>query len=351
MDVFEAYHRAEKRLKLFVLYWRRIVFVKDPIHVSLPTKLKANLCGGFLGNQWALYDLNLKKRQEYLSEFDWYRSRYVNEPFDYLLNNKVATTEVLKQYVRVPEIYLVKTRDTIVDYQGRTVSPEEAVDRLKTLGSAFIKPFAKGKGIGVLHLTYEGAGFFQNGKLVETEQLCRMFAQKKDWYLSEPIAQHAYAQGLYGQTLNTIRIITMRNPETGFIEVFFAVQRIGTKNTIPVDNGSQGGLICCIDLETGQLSEGRRLYDKVVYPVHPNSGVQFDTVFVPDWPQIKEEVLELAKHFPYLHFIAWDFIKMPDGKICIIEANTSTGVNIIQLWGGQRHGQLGNFYRAHGVIK
>ena len=64
-----------------------------------------------------------------------------------------------------------------------------------------------------------------------------------------------------------------------------------------------------------------------------------------------DEILALAQRFPYLHFIAWDVIKMPDGKNCVIEANTSSGVNIVQLWGGQRHGELGDFYRAHGVIK
>jgi hypothetical protein len=37
-------------------------------------------------------------------------------------------------------------------------------------------------------------------------------------------------------------MITFRNVESEEFEVFFAVQRIGTKATIPVDNGSCGGL-------------------------------------------------------------------------------------------------------------
>ncbi len=52
-----------------------------------------------------------------------------------------------------------------------------------------------------------------------------------------------------------------------------------------------------------------------------------------------------------MHFVAWDVVKMEDGTNCVIEANTSSGVNIIQLWGGQRNGELGNFYRKHGVIR
>ena len=61
-------------------------------------------------------------------------------------------------------------------------------------------------------------------------------------------------------------------------------------------------------------------------------------------------MLRLAKKLPYMYFVAWDILIAPDG-FCIIEANTSSGVNIIQLWGGQRNGELGDFYRHHKVIK
>ena len=61
-------------------------------------------------------------------------------------------------------------------------------------------------------------------------------------------------------------------------------------------------------------------------------------------------MLALARKFPFMNFIAWDILLTDEG-ICIIEANTSSGVNIIQLWGPQRNGELGDFYRAHGVIK
>ena len=34
MDAFELYRRGEQKLKLFVLYWRRIVFARD--HFKVP---------------------------------------------------------------------------------------------------------------------------------------------------------------------------------------------------------------------------------------------------------------------------------------------------------------------------
>lgn len=351
MDIFEFVHYATKKLKLFVLYWRRIVFVKNHFSVSPWDKLRANVFGGFLADQWALYELDMKKRKEYLSEFDWYRSRYINEPFDYMLNNKVVTTEVLRQYIRVPEILAVNSKGLAADLSGTPLSGDDELALVREAGKTIIKPFGKGKGNGVHCLSYDGTAYGIDGRTADECELRDLLEGSKDWYLSETMQQHPYAAALYDQTVNTIRIITMRDPETGRFKVFFAVQRVGTQKTIPVDNASQGGLVCRIDLESGRLSHARSLHNRTVYEHHPDSGIRFEDVVIPDWKELKQEILELVNHFPYLHFVAWDVIKLPDGTNCIIEANTSSGVNIIQLWGGQRNGELGAFYRHYKVIK
>ena len=86
-----------------------------------------------------------------------------------------------------------------------------------------------------------------------------------------------------------------------------------------------------------------------MHEFHPDSGAPIKGAVIPGWEAIKEEMLALARTFPFMNFIAWDILLTDEG-ICIIEANTSSGVNIIQLWGPQRNGELGDFYRAHGVI-
>lgn len=351
MDLFEVYHALQRRAKLATLYVRRILFAKNHFHTGPITKLRANLGGGFLADQWALYELDGKKKKEYLSEFDWYRSRYINAPFDYLLNNKVLTTQVLGQYVRMPEIYYLKTRDCLVRMDGGPAAPGDVLRTLEREGTLFIKPIDKGKGNGVERLHFDGTDYWENQTRRTRAEMEQLFDRRTNWYLSEAIRQHDYAASLYDRTLNTIRVITLRSPKTQRFEVFFAVQRVGTSATIPVDNASQGGLICRIDLETGRLSHAKSLHTKTVYEEHPDSHTRFDSVCVPDWPAMKAEVLALAEKLPYMHFVAWDIIKMPDGRSCVIEANTSSGVNIIQIWGGQRQGELGEFYRSHGVIR
>jgi hypothetical protein len=336
--------------KLFLLYWRRIIFVRNKYKVSFFTKLRANIFGGYLADQYILYDFKHNDKKQYLSEFDWYRSRYINEPFDFLMNNKIACTEILKQYVNTPKIFALRHKDIVSNMGEGLLSYDDVMSILEKENNLFMKPYGAGKGTGVYRFAYEDNKYYIDEKPVDRESIIKHLKENKKWILCETVNQHDYANRLYDKTFNTIRLITLRDIHTNEFKIFFAVQRIGTKETIPVDNGSRGGLVSKIDLDTGELSEARCLHNLNVFKKHPDSNNPIEGVIIPNWENIKKEMLELTNKLPYMYFIAWDIIITPDG-ISVIEANTSSGVNIIQLWGGQRYGELGDFYRHHRAIK
>lgn len=339
-----------KKIKLTVLYFTRIVFVKNNFKVSLFTKIRMNVSGGFLADQYVLYDLKHNDKSDYLSEFDWYRSRYINEPFDFAFNNKVICSEILKQYIRVPENYFIKNKSVLYDFSEGVMRVDDICECLKEKHRLFIKPFALGKGNGVHTLETRDSIFFIDGKACSDDEFFCFLDKENDYIICEYMAQHGYAEKLFDKTVNTIRLITIRDISTHQFKVFFAVQRIGRESTIPVDNGSKGGLAAKIDIKTGVLSEARCLHELCCYPVHPDSGNRIKGVKIPMWDEIKREILEVCRKIPYMDFIAWDLLLTENG-LCMIEANTSSGVNILQLWGGQRKGELGEFFRSYGVIK
>lgn len=348
--MFELAKKILKKIKLFVIYFRRIIFVKNHFKCPFYKKIRANLTRGFLADQWMLYDLDHNDKNEYLSEFDWYRSRYINEPFDFMFNNKIVANEVLKQYIKVPEIYMIKNKGVLSIFDDSVVDYDYALRLLKEHKKLFIKPYGAGKGKDVNILTYDNEKIYVDKNELSEKQFVSFLFKRDNWIIVECISQHEYANKIYDKTVNTIRLITLRDIHTKKIKIFFAVQRIGTKKTIPVDNGSRGGLVSKINLETGELSEARCLHNLNVYKIHPDSKAPIEGVKIPNWQELKKEILELANKIPYMHFIAWDILLTNEG-ICIIEANTSSGVNIIQLWGGQRNNELGDFYRYHNVIK
>lgn len=339
-----------KKGALALIWIYRIVL--SPVHIktSFFKRIYYNINGGFIADQIGLYNLNRKNKHEYLSEFDWYKSRYINGNYKFILNNKIVCTQLLKQYIYVPQIFAIKQTKRICGFDNSIDSAEKIINLIKKEKKVFIKPIDSGKGKGVQTIRFDKNKFFIDNDEISSSDLNKYLLKEKNYFICESIVQNEYLNKLYDKTTNTLRLITFKDPETDKFILDFAVQRIGRKQTIPVDNGSMGGLVAKVDLDTGMLSSARCLHNLNEYKKHPDSNSKIEGAIIPEWDKIKEEIIELSNHFPYLNFIAWDVLLTKKG-MCIIEANTSSGVNILQLWGGQRNQKLGDFYRYHSVIK
>ena len=147
------------------------------------------------------------------------------------------------------------------------------------------------------------------------------------------VRQHPAMSSLHSQSVNTIRLLTVRSLKDGQIHVMPSILRIGTGDSI-VDNTSQGGLAVGIDIETGYLKQYGFYkpdfgYDVIVNGVetprfkeeeHPDSHIKFAEFKIPYF----EEVVRQAKYYhammPTLHSIGWDIAIGEDGPI-FIEGN------------------------------
>ncbi|MBS7406886.1 MAG: hypothetical protein KIG15_04465, partial [Coriobacteriales bacterium] len=142
--------QAIKKAKLAVLWVRRILFAPDHFSTSPLTRLSLAVRGGYVTDQAAIYDFKNNDKREYLSEFDWYRSRWINEPFDQMLNNKIICTEVLQQYVKVPKLLAMRNKGRMVSLEKRRadgyLSNHDSLELLKDHEVLVMKPLAAGKG-------------------------------------------------------------------------------------------------------------------------------------------------------------------------------------------------------------
>lgn len=339
-----------RKLRLIIIWFVRILFAKSHMKVPFQKRLYYNINGGYIADQVALYNLNNKNKKEYLSEFDWYRSRYINGNYKFILNNKIVCTELLKQYTNVPAIYALKQNKVITGFNNNIDNSNKILELLKKENKLYLKPIDCGKGIGVVALGYKNNKYYSGEKEVTEKQVLNYLNTEKNYFICQNIVQNDYLNSLYNKTSNTLRLVTFKDPKTEKFILYFAVQRIGTFNTIPVDNGSAGGLIAKVDLETGELSSAKCLHNTNEYNIHPDSKNPIKGVKIPNWNKIKKDIVELSNRFPYLNFVAWDVL-LTDKNMYVIEANTSSGVNILQLWGGQKKQPLGDLYRYHKLIK
>ena len=131
---------------------------------------------------------------------------------------------------------------------------------------------------------------------------------------------------------------------------------MGTEQSYPTDNYHQGGAVASVDIETGEMSRitlmeaidenGERVY----YDKHPDTGVQIVGKKIPNWAEIKEQIVDLTRKLPYFDFIAWDVVLKDDG-IAVIEINMKSGLGAIQTFGGLKNSLLGDKFRERGYIK
>lgn len=343
-------NKIKRIIRLCAVWIIKILFGKKHFKVSFIKRLYFAINGGFMADQVVLYDLNNKKKNDYLSEFDWYKSRYINGSYGRVLDNKVVCSDLLKEYVKVPNVFYIKKDEFIFSYDGKECSYDRVINSLKKAGKLFIKPISAGKGKGVNRLSYDNDMFYIDEKEISFDDLILFLKNRKSWFICENIKQSSFLDKIYDKTSNTMRIISVRDKNSNKCEVINAVLRIGTKETIPVDNGSRGGLVCKIDIESGKLSSAKSIQKICDFEKHPDSGSVIEGKIIPNWDKIKKEIVSLMEKLPYIYFIAWDVLLTDDG-MCIIEANSSSGVNIVQMWGGQRNEKLGEFYRTHNIIR
>ena len=332
------------KLKLMSQFTAYILFAKSNFKVSIKKRIKIALNGGFSVNQYYLFGMDKEdnKKVQYLSEYDWFRSRLINKPYDYIINNKFLFNEIIKNKIKTPKILAVKQEKCIRYKNGKINMVSELISKID--GKEVIcKPIFKGKGRDIYKIKVESNKIFQvNNNTSSLSKILNLLEKKNNWLLCECIENHNYAKSIYPTSLNTIRIVVVQYGEGHIPHIVYAVHRFGTANSGVVDNASCGGIVAKIDLETGILSEGRSIKNREEYILHPDTGEPIKGVKIPNWKQVKNTILDLSKDIFYLDVIAWD-IALTENDLYVIEGNSSTGVNIMQLWEGQKDREFGKF--------
>lgn len=185
-------------------------------------------------------------------------------------------------------------------------------------------------GNGIFILTINNGNIYIDEKKVNVNELLNIISDK-NYLFQEFIIQHTKMSSLHDKSINSIRLVTVKDLNSGKIEVLPSILRIGTGNNI-VDNTSQGGIAVGFNLNTGQLHEFGFYKPNYGLKVdrHPDSGIKFSEFSI---PFLKEAIIE-AKLFHSvlsdIHSIGWDIAIGPNGPI-FIEGNDNWEINGPQI--------------------
>ena len=231
-------------------------------------------------------------------------------------------------------------------YDFRTKTKATA-DSILSLGDCqlFCKPLDGqcGKGIFLLQvkegrMTAIEKRVYKNNPIetVETEvdaEGLREYCSSGRYLIQMFIKQHPAMRALHPQSINTIRLLTVRSLKDGEIHVMPSILRVGTGESI-VDNTSQGGLAVGIDTESGYLKRygyykpdfGREIEgngEKMQLfkeEEHPDSHIRFSDFQIPYFQEVVQQAKYYHKMMPSLHSIGWDIAIGEDGPV-FVEGN------------------------------
>jgi hypothetical protein len=318
---------------------------------------------GFLSRDDLLYDLDEESRHRYVSEYQRELTRPLNGRWKSALDNKLHFHRLLEPFdTHRPVVYahLKRNRFSIVDAPDEDSEPmmedvgARVRNRLDKDGRLVLKPTYGTTGSRVLVCSWTDEGYRINDEGKTAAAFDELIADLDEYLVCEFVEQASYAADLYPESTNTVRVLTMWDPKTDEPFITFAMQRIGTNRSAPVDNWSKGGLTAEVDLASGELSRGVHFpYSGTLewHETHPETDARIAGVEIPGWSAIREGILDIAANYPQIPYVGWDIVVTGEGEFVIIEANSCTDVDSLQV-----HGPLlddpraRRFYEHHDII-
>jgi len=308
---------------------------------------------GFRAYTAKLYKLDRRNAGNYVSDLQRLETRQITPQYNIIFDDKLIAKKVFSRVVRTPKTLAYLDRGTIVDELGRPLDISTLIERIRDQGRVVLKPIRGHGGKGVALLSTRGDRIYADETVVEDFAIYLSGLDR--CFLSTFVIQHPYATALYPRSVNTLRIVTMRDPDTREIFVSHALQRIGNQKSAPTDNFSRGGLVAAIEHSTGDLFRAA-ICDKATGTLefterHPETGAAIVGHRVPNWG----EVLSVAKRahcsFPRAELIAWDFALNERAEPVMIEANASTDVDLIQIHAPMLTDQrVRRFFEFHRIV-
>lgn len=253
-----------------------------------------------------------------------------NSAYAVLINDKVIFHDLMNFYgLPVPEMLFVFENECFVR-KGKILGDSQVdsiIEHLKE-DRIFIKRYTGGAASGIDIFTRNKNVYCDHNDIQVTANYIRSHFKGQKVFFERQLIQEPTLRAFNPDTANTIRVLTLNINNTP--RIISAAVRFGRTGGF-VDNTAKGGVAVSLDIETGKLGEwGIREYDLNRFYEHPDSHIKFKDVFVEQWPQVKQIVIDTMRVFPPYRSVGFDVVTTDHGPV-IIEINTGAGIYLSQM--------------------
>lgn len=308
---------------------------------------------GFHPQTYSLYDLKNNDFKNYISDFRiLLKCPLINGEYSNILNNKLTFAYFFRNDDRIIKPKIYSRRKKIISFDTGTELENTYILSILKNKEFIIKGATGGGGNGIYLLQGENDLWSLNSKNISGDELLNFLRSKDDLLVYDRIVQKGFAHDLNPDSVNTIRVITMKDPYSNEVFAPFAGLRVGRKSSF-VDNAEKGGYAFLIDVNTGITSKAPIISknDELVWEErHPDSNEKIEGLKIPNWDYIKNEIIDLAQKNSFMPYVGWDVVPM-EKDFLIIEGNNHPGMYHYQSLSPVINiEKVKSFYQYHGVI-
>lgn len=296
---------------------------------------------GFLKNTVEVCGITKENYKDFISDREYRLAHQINGAYSSIIDNKLWLPLLLNKFDKfIPTYFYLFSNGVAYDMvHNRVALIDEVLLLIRKKGRVACKHTHSSLGIGFLAISYEEDGYKINDNSVSESDLINTLGKLDQYILTEYVIQHEYSNKIAPNSLNTIRLQTVKSSFDRPAKIVRAFHRFGANGSV-VDNlaAGCGGILSYVDPDKGVL-KGVGVVNKgntvqcVEDLSHPNSGVRLKGLQIPNYSFIKDTILEIVDQNPYLKYVGWD-IAVTENSFKIIEANSLTTLSTIQQKSG-----------------
>ena len=311
---------------------------------------------GFLVGDWLTMGITESNYKKYLSSKQYYSLHPYNGRYSDWIDDKLTLKYILhgtELSEHMPDYYFLIRGDGVIHalmdcpFIKDTYSAEDIFDLLAAKRELAIKKIKGSLGIGFYKAEYLYDGtILLNNKPVDRNTFIQILKETEGGYVvTEYLHPHKDLAKFSENTANTIRYIACR--VDGQLQYFKGYVRFGTKQSGAVENFNAGGVLCSLD-QNGIFKEGYILSDikkksiKIIKTM-PDTNIPLCGK-IPHWDEIEFVVKKTDHLFPMLDYLGFDFVVTADEKVNILEINSLTSFEGLQIDGSVYDNAVGNSF-------
>lgn len=334
-------------------------FIKDSMKKELNKSYPINEVkkahkNGFLYENWKFSKIDDSNFKEYLSDLQYLRMHPINKKYSHWIDDKLTLKYMLAGNKNLRQVmpnyyWHIDEEGKLLPLLDLSESLKEnnnyinVLELLKVKKNLALKLFSGSLGEGFYKFSYVDSNYYINEKLFSEKEVLNFLKNLKGYLIVEFLKPNEFLAKFCKKTTNTIRYLSGRLDNK--IVLLKGFIRFGTKKSNFVDNYNAGGVLCYFN-EDGYFKNGHILnidFSDSNILVHPDTKEVLKGT-LPDFEKMKMIVEEIHNYLPQLKYCGIDFVYTDKNEYKILEINSLTSLDALQLEESILKSKYGKFY-------